>query len=260
MSGFSAEWLALREPADRAARAEAPIAAAAEWLAGRAAPLVCDLGSGTGAAVAAFGPCFPAGTGWLLVDNDAANLAEARRRHGAQTRLADLSRDVAPWPAETALVTATALFDLAAPGWIAAMAGALARDRLPILSTLTYDGHIALHPEHPLDDPMIAAFNRHQRTDKGLGGPAAGPDADDVLATALAGHGYKVIRAPSPWRLRAGPDDALIGELLRGWAAAMAEAAFVGKDDTRRWLGDRLERTDSLEIGHGDLFAAPPPR
>lgn len=51
--GFAPQWLALREPADRAARDTALLARAAH-LAGPA-PVIVDLGAGTGASVRALG-------------------------------------------------------------------------------------------------------------------------------------------------------------------------------------------------------------
>lgn len=259
MSGFSADWLALREAADLAARNADLVARCGAFLDGRHGA-ICDLGSGTGAAVRAFAPVFPAGARWLLVDNDAGNLAEATRRLAGVARtdvlVHDLAADPAPWPVDCALVTATALFDLAAPAWIERLAEALARDGLPILATLSYDGRMIVSPPHPADAAMIEAFNRHQRLDKGLGGPAAGPTGAEVLATALARRGYRVETAPSPWRLGAADRD-LWAATLAGWAGAVADAGFMARADVETWLAARLERTDSLIVGHTDIFARP---
>src|SRR6185312_14115446 len=68
MSKFSADWLALREPADRAARDRGLARRFAAALPPR--PRIIDLGAGTGATARALAP-FVAGT-WILVDRDAA--------------------------------------------------------------------------------------------------------------------------------------------------------------------------------------------
>lgn len=263
MTGFSADWLALREPADRAARSPAVLEACRRHFAGRPAITVCDLGSGTGAAVPAFGPFLPPRQRWVLVDNDPANLAAAVRLRAGEgivigTRTADLAREPAPWPEDSDLVTATALFDLAGEAWIAALSARLAADRLPLLATLTYDGQQSFDPAHPSDAAMLAAFNRHQRLDKGLGGVAAGPEGAGLLAEQLAGHGYRMHTGPSPWRLSSPQDDGLIAETLRGWAAAVTEAGFVPPALAHEWLEARLDRTDAMTVGHTDLFAVPP--
>lgn len=256
MSGFAADWLALREAADARSRSDRLIQAAARDLAVRTAPVVCDLGAGTGAARRALAPVFPAATGWVLVDHDAALLARAVAP-GTVTLRADLAADPARWPAACDLVTATALFDLASAGWLDALAAALAADRRPLLSCLSYDGRIALAPAHPLDAAMIRAFNAHQTTDKGLGGPAAGPGAHGDLARALAARGYRVDEDDTPWRLEAGRDGALIDAILRGWAGAVAGFAGITPAMAADWLGARRAATAALAIGHRDLYARP---
>jgi len=78
MSGFSAEWLALREPYDGRARnrdvLESVVAAAAE--AGNAVGVV-DLACGTGSTLRALAPRLPPRQDWRLVDNDLSLLARA---------------------------------------------------------------------------------------------------------------------------------------------------------------------------------------
>lgn len=262
MSGFSAEWLTLREPADKAARSPAVLDAVRTHFAGHDAVTVCDLGAGTGAAVDAFGAYLPVRQHWQLADDDAANLAAAKRLRESDTVtvepvLADLSANPAPWGTGCQLVTATALFDLASPAWIAGLAGRLAADRLPLLATLTYDGAQAFSANHPADAEMLAAFNRHQRLDKGLGGPASGPDGTTALAGALEANGYRLTRAASPWQLDGRRDAAMIAALLEGWAEAVADAGFVPAGTARDWRQAHLERADSLTVGHWDLFAIP---
>lgn len=256
MSGFSADWLALREPADRRSRSRDLIDRAGAMLALHAAPLVCDLGSGTGAGMRAFAPAFPKDTQWLLTDHDPDTLAIAGAAEGVKTALADLSADPAPWPEACRLVTATALFDLAAPVWINKLADRLAEDKLPLLACLTYDGRLGCVPSAAGDNALSAAFNRHQRGDKGLGGPAAGPGAAVALAEALRARGYSVQTADSAWRLCAPRDTPLMNELIRGWADAMTD--LVGGEVAARWCEMRLANTSRLTIGHTDIFATPP--
>lgn len=255
MGGFSADWLALREPADARARSLSLIGQAGGLLAGHSAPLVCDLGAGTGAARRAFAAAFPGDTRWCFVDNDPETLRIAAQ--SGETRLADLAADPAAWPADTALVTATALFDLASEGWIARFAEALARERLPLLASLTYDGRLALAPDHPDDATMIAAFNAHQRGDKGLGGPAAGPSAAATLAAALEQAGHRVLRDDTPWRLEAPRDAALMAELFGGWSQAAVETGRVAPERAARWCSARRAGTQTLTVGHADLLAVP---
>jgi trans-aconitate methyltransferase len=83
MSGFSAEWLALREPADRRARSRALVAELRSVFAGRDTAAVIDLGCGTGSNLRALAASLPRRQSWRLVDRDPALLSAARERLAA---------------------------------------------------------------------------------------------------------------------------------------------------------------------------------
>ncbi|MGQ7794002.1 hypothetical protein ACUN0C_16460 [Faunimonas sp. B44] len=262
MSGFSRQWLDLREPADRAARDEGLLRAAAALVARADDAVVLDLGSGTGATARALGPYCGAGITWRFVDHDPDLLREAgRRTPGAATFARDLAR-LAPdggagLPLDgVALVTASALFDLVSDAWVEALVSILAAHRLPLYAALTYTGAMALDPGHPLDERVGTAFNADQREDKGFG-PALGPEAADVLARALRRSGYSVRVAASPWILGAG-DLALTTDLLRGVAGA-ARSHLDAAGDAELWLSARLASAPhgTIRIGHQDLLAVP---
>ena len=240
---FEPAWLALREPADAAARDPGLLAEAAALLGDG---LGLDLGCGTGATVRAFG----AGPRWRLVDRDRRLLATAAAHcPGAEVVAADLAAvDRLPLGG-VALVTASALLDLVSRGWIDRLAGRLADAGIPCYAALSYYGTIHWDPAEPGDAAVVAAFNRHQRRDKGLG-PALGPDAPEALAQALAARGYRVRTAPSAWRL-GHPQAALQAALVEGIAEAVAPP--------RAWLQARLAASAVARctVGHVDLLAVP---
>ena len=244
--GFSADWLALREPADHAARDGGLLAAAAQV----AGPVIVDLGCGTGSTRRAFGG-LPGGAAWRMVDADEGLL----RLAGGEGFCLDLN-DVEALPLEGAgLVTASALFDLVSAEWVERFVARVAGLRLPVYAALSYDGVMAWEPALPEDAAVTAAFNRHQGGDKGFG-PALGPKAADHLAARLRAAGYAVREADSPWRL--GPDQAALqAELLGGIAQAAGEAGCAGAD---AWLAARRAMLEQGEcqIGHRDLLALPP--
>jgi SAM-dependent methyltransferase len=226
---FSSNWLALREPADRAARDGALAAALGDWAAARTRALgrpllVVDLGCGTGASHRALSPLLP-GARWRLTDNDPALLAEAAGRTGAHTLCLDLAAtpEIALDGAD--IVTASALFDLASAAWIDRLAGALAPGAA-MLAALSYDGIETWDPADPAEAEGLAAFHAHQVGDKGFG-PSLGPGGAAYLAQALARGGREVRRAPSPWRLSRPRDGALIEALADGAAGAAAQAAHA---------------------------------
>lgn len=253
---FDTAWLDLREPADHAARDRDLLDRARRHVAAAADPMIVDLGSGTGSTMRAFGPS-PAR--WTLVDLDETLLAAARSRGGqaVSTLAIDLS-DIARIPLETALlVTASALIDLVGAEWIEAFAYRLAAAGVGVYAALNYDGEMAWQPADAADDAVIAAFNRHQRSDKGFG-PALGPAGGSHLAQALRRRGYEVFTAPSPWQLDAAHGE-LHGELLRGIAKAAGQAGCRQADG---WLERRLTALPGLSgrIGHIDVLAFPPGR
>jgi hypothetical protein len=245
--GFSAEWLALREPADHAAR-DAGLLMAAARAAGDTAVIV-DLGCGTGSTRRAFGELLPHAD-WRMVDGDADLLVRA----GGEGYCLDLNH-VEALPLEGAtLVTASALIDLVSAEWLDRLVARLAGLRLPFYAALSYDGVMGWTPALAEDSGVTSAFNRHQRGDKGFG-PALGPAAVDHAAQRLRAAGYDVHEAQSPWVL--GPDqEDLQRALLPGIAGAAAE---MGADGADGWCKARLEavQAGTCRIGHRDLLALP---
>lgn len=268
MSGFSAEWLALREPADHGAINARVREACVGALGGHARLSIVDLGSGTGSNLRSLSGVLGGRQHWTLVDLDQRLLDVARSREGearrdglsleVDYRIADLSAgELGELLAEAGLVTASALFDLVSSSAIRRLAGEVAARGCTFYTVLTYDGIAAFLPEHPADRDMRAAFNDHQRTDKGFG-PAAGPDASDTLAAAFTAHGYTVIRGKSPWVLD-GHFRQLRHELDRGWAAAVRETGLVSSARIDDWLAHRLKADGAVTIvGHEDLLALAP--
>jgi hypothetical protein len=252
--GFSPDWLALREPADHAAR-DMRLRAAAAQAAG-ATPVIVDLGCGTGSTIRAFGGDLPGHTVWRLVDNDAELLTHAAgaAQGRVTTHQIDL-RDLASLPLDGAsLVTASALLDLCSRAWVEGLAARLAARNLPFYAALNYDG--VMHWSHSAegDSAVTQAFNRHQRGDKGFG-PALGPDAATTIAAIFKDCGYRVLEAESPWRLDHG-QAALHRELVQGIALAASE---VGETLASRWGDIRAAAATqtTCHIGHRDILALP---
>lgn len=275
MSGFSAAWLARREPYDRAARNGAVLDAVAAMFADAPAVAVTDLGCGTGATLRALAPRLPARQNWRLVDNDEALLEQAAIKAAAKApsgiRVTTVAADLAGLAGvagaievvlrDSGLVTTSALLDLVSAEWLDRLVAALARLSHPFYATLSYDGTVALSPESRHDGAVIAAVNRHQRTDKGFG-PALGPDAARIAPQRLRAAGFTVVEGRSDWRFGA-DDRAIQTEMLAGWAGA---ARDIGVDPAvvTQWLGERRGHIDAgrsqMHVGHIDFFATPAPK
>ena len=71
MTRFTAEWLSLREPSDRAARNPSILGAVVDAFQGATSIRVVDLACGTGATLRALGALLPRRQNWQLLDNPA---------------------------------------------------------------------------------------------------------------------------------------------------------------------------------------------
>jgi hypothetical protein len=265
VSGFSADWLALREPYDHAARNPELLQAVVRLFQNAFAVSVVDLACGAGSTLRALGPHLPARQIWRLVDNDLSLLARAAGGPFLDTARVtatpiDLVHDVeSALDGPLDLVTTSALLDLVSKSWLERLATEVAARRLPFYAALSYDGRIELSPAHEFDVDFTAAVNRHQRTDKGFG-PALGPVATETAAFFFDRAGYETARARSDWVLEGGERE-IQSAIIQGWhgAARAMDALTPAKLD--RWLSDRMELIaagrSSMRIGHEDLFARP---
>lgn len=248
---FDAEWLALREPADHAAR-DAGLLAQAAKAAGEI-PRVLDLACGTGSTFRAFAAHLSADAAWRLLDHDRDLLDRAV--DNAPDRLEICHLDIADPEAlpleDVTLVTTSALLDLVSERWLKALVATLRARHLPFYAALSYDGRMIWEPRDEEDIRVIDAFNLHQRRDKGFG-PALGPDAVPVAQELFEAQGYHVSIARSDWCLSSGAD-ALKETLTRDIATAADEAGYTA---TPRW--QELGSMRALRVGHLDLLALPP--
>ena len=315
MSGFDADWLALREPFDAAARdgvlaqrfIDAVVARASMRTTGSAphaaspagagptawrpgAARMVDLAAGAGANLRVLAPQMPGDQDWLLVDHDpqliAAQAGALGRWAGAQGwhcsvaaggLLIDTGR--AQWRVRARRldlqasfdqlhlgsfdgVTTTAFLDLVSDAWLDRLADRIAAAALPLLATLTVDGRREWQPPADGDAAITAAFERHQRGDKGFGA-SVGPAAAGVLLAKLDARGYRTQSARSDWRIEAGQ----AGMLLRmvDECAAVADSTLSAEgalaDSVNQWAMLRRRQVAAglltLQVGHRDVVALP---
>ena len=265
MSGFSLEWLALREPADRAARSAALVSDLRAALRASGELLVVDLGAGSGANLRFMAPLLGGPQRWLALDDDPALLAALPRKHASARfacRVDAQRRNLAAQSALTwppgALVTASALLDLVSADWLAALAARCRALRSSVLFALTYDGRIDFEPQEPEDDEVRALVNAHQLSDKGFGGPALGPGAVTAALHAFTVAGFDCKTAQSDWRLET-ESAALQAAFIEGLRQAAAETAPARAAALADWQTRRLEHVaqgrSTIVVGHVDFAA-----
>ena len=230
MSGFSADWLALREPHDVRARNPKVLDAVVASFKGFPSLRIVDLACGTGSTMRTLGPRLAVLQNWRLADNDLGLLARATtmmRPAGITVEAVplDLNRDLeAVLDGPVDLVATSALLDLVSGDWL---------ERL--------------------------AFNAHQRTNKGFG-PALGPAAGPAAITQFEKLGYSVVHGASDWVIGEGDRDIQM-EIFAGWASAAREIGELSLADTAAWLTRRRDLVSngrsSVRVGHVDVFARP---
>jgi hypothetical protein len=294
MSGFSAAWLGLREPADHAARSVSLSEAVAQYL-GRTLPeissrrpvRVVDLATGTGSNPRFLARFLPAWQQWTVLDADRALLIELPTRmaawasrsgwscvhvaegivaaaSGVEVRVQPRPADISTFPLAAlqerpALVTASALLDLVSENWLDSLVRSCREIEAAALFTLSYDGRIIIRPERPDDEWLVGVVNRHQLGDKGFG-PALGPAAASRAIAQFSAIGYEVRREHSDWTL--GPADRVLqGELIAGWSHAAREMEPGQLERIDRWDAERRHSATAGEltitVGHEDIAAWP---
>lgn len=276
MTGFSPEWLSLREPADHRARDATLAVQLADRMQKRPRIEVRDLGCGTGSNIRATYALLGAEQHWTLVDYDPRLLAAARTHltawadrtepHGDALELmksgkrlvvrflqADLVANLEAALGDAPdLVTASALFDLCSQPFIERFAAAVAVRRSVFYTVLTYNGIQRWTPAHMADQTCLEAFHAHQMTDKGFG-ISAGPHAPVSLARAFRAADYAVTEGDSPWLLTRS-DQPLIDQLAPGFAGAVADTEDVDAAILTAW---RSVTRHGAEVGHTDTLAVP---
>jgi hypothetical protein len=259
----SPEWLSLREPADAAARSAELAELLGRHLAAAGRLVIRDLGGGSGAMGRWLAPRLPGPQHWVVHDRDAdlLKLAVAGAPGPAadetavtvEARRSDIARLTRGELAGASLVTASALLDLLTEDALTRVLAACSG--CPMLLALTVIGRVTLTPEEPLDAPMGAAFNAHQRR-----GGKLGPDAVAAAARELRGAGAEVLVRPSPWRLDAAHSE-LAAEWLEGWVAAACEQEPALATDAGTYHDRRLAQAAAGEltvtVDHADLLVLP---
>jgi SAM-dependent methyltransferase len=265
----SREWLALREAADAAARANDLVKRLTRQLPATGPRVIHDLGCGTGAMARWLAPVLPGPHHWILHDHDADLLDVAASEPpgpaadgGAvtlETRTSDISRLLPGDLAGSTLITASALLDILTEEELSALVTACVGAGCLILLTLSVVGRVELMPAEPLDCRIAVAFDAHQRrvTERGR---LLGPDAVAVAVEQATRLGAEVLVAPSPWRLDTSEAE-LAAEWFMGWvgAACEQEVDLAAKvvPYTRRRLAQAAAGELRVTVDHADLLISP---
>ena len=268
----SGGWLALREPADAAARSRDLVERLRRALPASGRRVVHDLGCGTGAMGRWLEPLLPGRQHWVLHDRDpdllvlaAADLPGPAADGAAVTVEATQSDITRLHPgdlADATLITASALLDLLTEDELAGLLTVCAGAGCPMLLTLSVVGHVDLTPADPLDRDVAAAFDAHQRRTV-EGRRLLGPDAVALAVEECGRLGAEILVRPTPWRLGAAQAD-LAAEWFTGWVGAACEQQVELTAETdvyaRRRLAQAAAGQLAVTVDHADLLVLPDER
>lgn len=286
-TGFSASWLALREPADHAARNNKLDDQLVNWFKQQDSHQVLDMGAGTGSNLRYLMPQLGHHQHWLLLDNDAALFSRlpallqawASRNNAKffhdneawgiehnnfsatiECQVIDLANQLEMIPSDNVqLITASALLDLTSAQWLDKIATMVSESQCACLFALNYDGKIGWQPELEADAQVSALLNEHQLNDKGFG-KAMGPGAGHYFQQALQQLGRCVVAADSHWAIEPESDE-LQTVIIDGWAPAALEQNGNASDVIANWhLMRKLvisQAESSLTVGHIDVLSLP---
>lgn len=265
MSGFSVDWLTLREPHDQRARNQDVLEAVARFFCCHSQIRIADIACGTGSTMRALGPRLPSQQTWNLIDHDSVLLANAaascgNSRVAVTTTMLDLNGGIdAALDGPVDLITTSALLDLVSDDWLKRLADTIATRSIPFYAALSYDGRMSFSPSDKFDAAITSAFNTHQCTDKGFG-PALGPTAAAQAIACFEAVGYSVMHGASDWQIESA-EHQMQAELLAGWASAARDVGILAVSDVADWLKRRRALVaaglSSLQVGHVDFFAVP---
>jgi trans-aconitate methyltransferase len=262
-------WLALREPADAAARARDLVVELRRHLPRTGPMVIHDLGCGTGAMGRWLAPLLPGPQLWVLHDRDADLLETVtadppgRAADGSAVTLETQQSDINELDygefGDATLITASALLDMLTGDELSGLADLCTAAACPALLTLSVVGRVELTPADALDRRVAAAFNAHQRRTTPRGA-LLGPDAPEVARKQLSLRGAEVLLRSSPWRLGAS-DAELIVEWFGGWlwAACEQEPELSAQTDSykRRRVAEASAGQLGVTVDHADLLVLP---
>jgi SAM-dependent methyltransferase len=265
----SSGWLALREPADAAARAHQLVEEVPAHLPTHGRVVVHDLGCGTGSMARWLATQLHGPQHWVMIDRDpellavAATSAPGQAADGApvttQTRQRDITRLAPEELGGAALITASALLDMMTGDELTRLVASCAAAGCPVLLTLSVTGQVDLLPDDPFDEQVRVAFNGHQRRLAGRQ-RLLGPDAVGAAVDGFQRLGLDVMVQPSPWQLGAA-QRALEVRWLTGWLGAACEespslvpeaAAYA-----RRRLAEACAGQLRVTVHHQDILVRP---
>jgi hypothetical protein len=220
---------------------------------------IIDLGAGTGANQRWLADRLPFRQRWIHLDHDpiiSRSLPLPDDTMIINESVEALAPLLAGSPGHRRLVTCSALLDVLTTTQLDAVCGAVIDNQVPALFSLTVNGTLAVLPSDPDDQPLLDAFNDHQRR-----AGRAGPEATSLASNGLRAAGFRVLCEETPWQLTASSGQAFVDQVLQerlnaavAQDPALAPAAVAWLELRRVQLALGFLR---IELGHCDILTLP---
>ena len=150
MTGFSADWLTLREPFDMRARNPSVLDAVARYLATYPSVRIVDLACGTGSTLRALSARISPRQNWNLVDNDLGLLARATATEHRDNVVSPGFRSISiatskRHSTDLSISSPRPRCSIWSPTWLERLTVEIAARAIPFYAALSYEGTI----DHP---------------------------------------------------------------------------------------------------------------
>jgi hypothetical protein len=259
-------WLAARVAADTAARAATLNTLLPELINylietsdHQSGIEIIDLGAGTGANQRWLARRLPFRQRWIHLDHDP--IISQSLPLPDDTMIINEGVEALPQLLDGSaghrrLVTCSALLDVLTTAQLDAVCRAVIDNQVPALFSLTVSGTLAVVPSDPDDQPLLDAFNDHQRR-----AGHAGPEATSLASNSLRAAGFRVLCEQTPWQLTASSGQAFVDQVLQerlnaavAQDPALAPTAVAWLELRRVQLALGVLR---IELGHCDILTLP---
>jgi hypothetical protein len=220
---------------------------------------IIDLGAGTGANQRWLAPRLPFRQRWIHLDHDpivSRSLPLPDDTMIINESVEALTQLLAGSAGQRRLVTCSALLDVLTTAQLDAVCRAVIDNQVPALFSLTVNGMLGMIPSDPDDQPLLDAFNDHQRR-----AGRAGPKATSLASSRLRAAGFRVLCEETPWQLTVSSSQAFVDQVLQERLNAAVAQEPVLAPAAVAWL--ELRRVQlalgilRIELGHYDILTLP---
>jgi len=188
MHEFNNNWLKLRESVDKKSRNLKIIELINKKFNSYNSVSIIDLGTGAGSNYNYLKPKLKFYQNWLFTDISInsmnyfkQNLNLSKKIITTKFQIFDVIKDLDKIKFQTFdIVTGSAFLDILPRNWFYRFHKFNSKTEI-ILFALNYNGNFKFFPKHKYDKNIVNLFNKDQKTDKGIGDKAVGPDCSSLI-------------------------------------------------------------------------------